>query len=262
MHVILGKRCPEMSDPLNETLGLTGHIVAELDGQQAAEISIVPISDPNAESDAADDTGDRRPRVRLNPIVEDVEGTGLIAPLPGDPTPTRGRAPVQFQPTGYVEIGAGTAFTDRPDEGPRMDGQGVYSQAEFEKMLDALKQDDGQFVAMTAYGAVPVPQELMENVPEKFLEVPQYEEHETFVLKTKNHDRTTERDFTQYTHHFVESVKKGKIDKLVPSGEKKEVVIPRYHYKAVIAENVLEVPQVKKFVMFSLTFDDTGYPIL
>eukprot|EP01054_Gregarina_sp_Poly1_P002746 Gregarina_sp_Poly_1__2745@NODE_175_length_12037_cov_139_596324_g155_i0_p3_GENE_NODE_175_length_12037_cov_139_596324_g155_i0NODE_175_length_12037_cov_139_596324_g155_i0_p3_ORF_typecomplete_len714_score97_44IMCp/PF12314_8/39IMCp/PF12314_8/5_9IMCp/PF12314_8/1_5_NODE_175_length_12037_cov_139_596324_g155_i0945311594 len=221
-----------------------GHVLTELRDQDPATVTVGPQDDGRQRwAELAPDQHDLAGS-NYTRMVDHREETGLIPPLPADPLPARGRAPVYYEPQGYVEVNASGA-ADRLEDLPP--GSQYVTSDQFERFANNFKRDDGKFVAMTAYGAVPVPDELMKDVPERFITRPIFEEKETFVMKKKRHDRVTEKPFTQHQHHFVEVVKKGVVDKVIPAGEQKKVVIPRYFYKAIVAENIIEVPQGTKY---------------
>lgn len=104
-----------------------------------------------------------------------------------------------------------------------------------------------QYVAMTAYGAIPIPEETMNNIPRHFYTQPIVQERDVFVTKPEICERISEKNYTQYEHNFVEVEASITVDKLVPHSVKHEIEFPRYVYKEYIEEKVLEVPQGVKY---------------
>ncbi|CBZ55589.1 putative inner membrane complex protein IMC3 [Neospora caninum Liverpool] len=101
---------------------------------------------------------------------------------------------------------------------------------------------------MTALGPMPLPAEVRQKIPEKFVAKPIVEEREIYVSKKEVRERTIEVPHVHYEHKFAEIARSLKIKKLVP--RVKEVVkeVPREVYKPVIEEKVIEVPQGVKYV--------------
>jgi len=118
----------------------------------------------------------------------------------------------------------------------------------------AVFNDEGQliasdgYVAMTAYGAVPVPQETLEQVPRYFYTQPVVQERDVFVTKPEVCERISEKTYTQYEHSFVEIDTKMQVDRLVPQMVKQEVEFPKYVFTEYVEEKVIEIPQGVKYV--------------
>eukprot|EP01053_Blabericola_migrator_P008101 Blabericola_migrator_1__8100@NODE_416_length_8706_cov_42_211136_g328_i0_p2_GENE_NODE_416_length_8706_cov_42_211136_g328_i0NODE_416_length_8706_cov_42_211136_g328_i0_p2_ORF_typecomplete_len724_score152_07IMCp/PF12314_8/93IMCp/PF12314_8/0_34IMCp/PF12314_8/0_02_NODE_416_length_8706_cov_42_211136_g328_i014863657 len=227
-----------------------GHVMTELRDQDPAVVTVGPADDGQQKwaelpPDALDFSAAQYTR-----IVDTGEESGLHPPLPKDPLPARGRAPVYFEPQGFVEVDSRAAAPTRDENDiglPVHPGQQYVTGDQFENFAKNFKREDGRYVAMTAYGAVPVPDDVLKEIPDRFISNPLFESSDTFIPNVSRHDRITEKPYTQHQHSFVEVVKRGNIDKLIPAGEEKKIVIPRYVYKAIVAENVIEVPQGTKY---------------
>ncbi|KYK64335.1 alveolin domain containing intermediate filament IMC3 [Toxoplasma gondii TgCatPRC2] len=101
---------------------------------------------------------------------------------------------------------------------------------------------------MTALGPMPLPPEVRQKIPEKFVAKPIVEEREIYVSKKEVRERTIEVPHVHYEHKFAEVARSLKIKKLVPRVREVVKEIPREVYKPVIEEKVIEVPQGVKYV--------------
>ncbi|PFH34922.1 alveolin domain containing intermediate filament IMC3 [Besnoitia besnoiti] len=101
---------------------------------------------------------------------------------------------------------------------------------------------------MTALGPMPLPAEVRQKIPEKFVAKPIVEEREIYVSKKEVRERTIEVPHVHYEHKFAEIARSLKIKKLVPRVREVVKEIPREVYKPVIEEKVIEVPQGVKYV--------------
>ncbi|XP_053990692.1 uncharacterized protein LOC128882893 [Hylaeus volcanicus] len=118
----------------------------------------------------------------------------------------------------------------------------------FQKIHSEFKGENGKFLAMTAYGAVPLPEEMMKKIPEKFVIKPIIEEREVFVNKQEAITRVSEKEFTQYTHKFSDIDKIIYVDKIKPIDDVTIVEVPFFKYKPIVEEKIVEVPCGIKYV--------------
>lgn len=47
-----------------------------------------------------------------------------------------------------------------------------FTDKAFEELAEGYKDSDGKFLAMTAYGAVPLPKQMLHSIPEKLMSKP------------------------------------------------------------------------------------------
>lgn len=193
---------------------------------------------------------------RYQPLIlnsEDGSTTRLPSPLPSYATPFNDRLPLQYETQGYVHIlprAAGAVaredvVLEQEQAPPQAD---FVSDEGFEKILSGFKGGDGKFLAMTAYGAVPLPDKMLEAIPDKFVTKPLIQEREVFVLKQEQLRRVTERDYTQFEHRFVDVPQTLSVDKVEAIDNVKIIEVPHFRYKPVVEDKIIEVPQGIKFV--------------
>ncbi|KAK6591011.1 articulin family [Cryptosporidium xiaoi] len=106
----------------------------------------------------------------------------------------------------------------------------------------------GQPYVMTSLGPIPLPDNVRNQIPEKFVAAPVLEEREVIVARREVQERIIEVPQIQYEHKFVEVPQKVVVEKIIPIPKDvvREVEIPRY--TATVEEKVIEVPQGVKFV--------------
>ncbi|OII75910.1 hypothetical protein cand_002410 [Cryptosporidium andersoni] len=106
----------------------------------------------------------------------------------------------------------------------------------------------GQPYVMTSLGPIPLPDNVRNQIPEKFVAAPVLEEREVIVARREVQERIIEVPQIQYEHKFVEVPQKVVVEKIIPVPKDvvREVEIPRY--TATVEEKVIEVPQGIKFV--------------
>lgn len=128
------------------------------------------------------------------------------------------------------------------------DGSEMMSVSMFNALSQLFKDQQGQFRAITAYGCVPVPQEILHDIPEKFVAKPIVEEREIFVYKQDVVSRTADKNFVQFEHSFDPVRKVIEADRFKAVEDLKEVEVPRFIYKPVIEDKIVEIPQGIKYV--------------
>lgn len=85
-------------------------------------------------------------------------GPGSIGPLAGSLTDEFG-----------LPIGEEILMAD---QGPKAPFGDFFSDAAFQELTEGFKGMDGKFLAMTAYGAVPLPDQMLKSIPEKLMSRP------------------------------------------------------------------------------------------
>lgn len=118
----------------------------------------------------------------------------------------------------------------------------------FQKMMEDVKTQDGKYLAMTAYGAVPLPEQMVQKIPEKFVTKPLIQEREVFVAKKEHCTRVMERDYTQFEHRFIEVPQSLVVDKIKAIDDVKIIEIPHFKYTPVVEDKIVEIPQGIKYV--------------
>lgn len=86
-------------------------------------------------------------------------------------------------PTGFPMSDG--ASTSRSHVSSATEARQFVTDEAFEKMAGEFKGNDGKFLAMTAYGAVPLPDQMIQSVPEKFVTKPVIQVTERNYKKTK-----------------------------------------------------------------------------
>lgn len=216
---------------------------------------------------------DRSVHLMEREVGEDGMPTRLPSPYPLNPTPANQRLPLPYEPQGYMHIlpredqswrqGLVGAESERVDETQQLPGEGeqriaeqahgppagdYVSDEDFEKLVGDFRGGDGKFLAMTAYGAVPLPEQMLHSIPEKFVTRPLIQEREVFVLKQDHCTRLTERDYTQFEHRFVDVPKCLVVDKIKAVDDVKIIEVPHFKYKPVVEDKIVEIPHGIKYV--------------
>jgi len=148
----------------------------------------------------------------------------------------------------------GTVMSISPDgtttERPNITQQDVeqMTSEDFQKLAEQFKNNEGLYQAITAYGTVPLPNEVLEGVPEKFVAKPIVEVRELFVHKQEVHGRVSNKTFTQFEHNFNPVNSIIGCEKFSVHEEVKKIEVPRFVYKPVIEDKVIEIPQGVKYV--------------
>lgn len=101
---------------------------------------------------------------------------------------------------------------------------------------------------MTALGPLPLPEEFINNIPEKFVAKPIIEEREIYVSKKERKQREVEVPHVQYEHTFKNIRKQFQVSKLIPTVSEVVKEVPKEILKPVIEEKIIEVPQGVKYV--------------
>lgn len=101
---------------------------------------------------------------------------------------------------------------------------------------------------MTALGPLPLPEEFINNIPEKFVAKPIIEEREIYVSKKERKQREVEVPHVQYEHTFKNIRKQFQVSKLIPTVSEVIKEVPKEILKPVIEEKIIEVPQGVKYV--------------
>ncbi|XP_055388927.1 uncharacterized protein LOC129618016 [Condylostylus longicornis] len=162
--------------------------------------------------------------------------------------------------TGFDETGYGSGALDEfgqpiPDEvllaqaqsqaGPLGD---FFSDEAFAELAGGFKGTDGKFLAMTAYGAVPLPDQMLKSIPEKLVSRPIVQERDIFVLKQEERTRVVERDYTQFEHSFVDIPKALVVDKIELQKRTRIIEVPHFNYKPIVEDKIVEIPLGIKYV--------------
>eukprot|EP00917_Polyrhabdina_sp_WS-2016_P029016 GHVP01061864.1.p1 GENE.GHVP01061864.1~~GHVP01061864.1.p1 ORF type:complete len:342 (+),score=59.56 GHVP01061864.1:121-1026(+) len=171
-----------------------------------------------------------------------------------------GRLPGVYEPQGFVQVlprdgmrptdalGRPVEYVPEKSETPTPRDEKHFVTREQFAELCANLQEDGHYMAMTQFGAIPIPDEMMKNLPSEFQGSPVEQEEEVFVAKETKVVRTTEKDYTHFDHKFEEIPTRMKIQKFDAKIEKRIVEIPRFIYKPVVEEKIVELPQGVKYV--------------
>ena len=188
-------------------------------------------------------------------LYNNLEETGLAPPLPDNPSISRGKAPVLVEPTGYATISFDNdALNEEKNEDSRINQSdpNAYAKSkeykyqltdeQFNKYAKDIKKTDSEYVAMTAYGAIPLPDELLDSLPEKFEKSHIIHEHQKFVPKQRVYNRIVDDEVIVKNHHFFNIPQAAIVNKIVPVLEDNICEIPKYKYKETKRNNIIELP--------------------
>lgn len=188
---------------------LAGHLFVTASATEPAHISVGgKVADRSAEKKSERDitgTGlvgeetSQFPQHRCVPLMEQEEDTEqrLPSPYPAYPTPADHRVPLPYEPQGYMHIlpredqswrdkllktglDHPTELGDLQEQEEELIAEQTHgppagdyvSDEAFEKLVEDFRGGDGKFLAMTAYGAVPLPEQMLQSIPEKFVTKP------------------------------------------------------------------------------------------
>eukprot|EP01071_Lankesteria_metandrocarpae_P000255 Lankesteria_metandrocarpae@DN10396_c0_g1_i1.p1 len=134
-----------------------------------------------------------------------------------------------------------------PVEAPVREVEYMTNQS-FAELAKKFRDVDGNYQVLTAYGSVSLPEEVMKSIPEKFVAEPIVQERELFVYKQQVVERTSNKTFVQFDHEFRNVRAMVEADRFNVQEEVKVIEVPRFVYKPIIEDKIIEVPQGIKYV--------------